>query len=209
MSGGVPERAVALLLDRPPATGGSPPGVDPAAFARALAEDVADLISDLPGMDAVVAYASDRLADAEAVRWPATPLVEVPAAGGPAAVFAALGERGYRQAAVVAPDAPDLPALMVAKPFSALAGAPVAAAPAEGGGLAVLASRLPPPTWLTGSGVDLDTEEAVRLLRAAAPEPGALVVTPSWRRLRRPADLASLDPALEGWEATRALLSGR
>jgi len=32
------ERAVALLLDRPPAVAGSPPGVDPTAFAHALAE---------------------------------------------------------------------------------------------------------------------------------------------------------------------------
>jgi hypothetical protein len=32
--------------------------------------------------------------------------------------------------------------------------------------------------------------------------------TPEWRRLRGPADLATLDPALEGWDATRALLGG-
>jgi hypothetical protein len=34
------------------------------------------------------------------------------------------------------------------------------------------------------------------------------VLTPSWRRLRSRADLAALDPDLEGWEATRALLTG-
>ncbi len=84
----------------------------------------------------------------------------------------------------------------------------MAAGPAEGGGLVVLASRLPVPPWLALSGVDLDTPDAVRRLRAAAPRRD-LVVTPRWRRLRTPADIASLDPGLEGWEATRALLSGR
>jgi hypothetical protein len=205
----VAERAVALLLDRPPATGGCPPGVDPAAFARALAEDVADLISDLPGVDPAVAHGPDRRADAAALSWPTTLLLEVPAAGGPLPALAALAERGYAQGAVVAPDAPDLPALMIAKPFSGLATASVAAAPADGGGLVVLASRLPMPGWLTGSGVDLDTVAAVQRLRAAAPHGRELVVTQGWRRLRSPADLASLDPGLEGWEATRTLLSGR
>jgi hypothetical protein len=48
----------------------------------------------------------------------------------------------------------------------------------------------------------------VARLRGAAPR-RALVVTPAWRRLRTPADLGGLDPGLEGWEATRALLSAR
>jgi hypothetical protein len=202
-------RAVAVLLDRPVATAASPPGVDPAAFAHALAEDVADLISELPGLDPAVGYSADRRADAVAVSWPTTLLLEVPPAAGPLAVLAALAERGYGQGAVVAPDVPDLPALMIAKPFSGLAGATVAAAPAEGGGLVVLASRLPVPPWLAGSGVDLDTPDAVRRLRAVVPGRGEFITTPRWRRLRTPADLAHLDPGLEGWEATRALLSGR
>ena len=201
--------AVALLLDRPPAIGGCPPGVDPDAFARALAEDVADLLSDLPGLDPVVAYSADRRLDAEAVCWPGTPLVELPGRAGPLTALAALAGRGYRQGAVVAPDAPDLPGLMIAKPFSGLATATVAAAPADGGGLVVLASRLPAPAWLAAAGVDLDTLDAVARLRAAAPGRRDLAVTQAWRRLRSPADLAFLDPGLEGWEATRALLSGR
>ena len=203
------ERAVALLLDRPAATAGCPPGIDAAAFAQALAEDVADLISDLPGLDPAVACSPDRRADAAAVSWPTTLLVEVPPAAGALAVLEALAERGYGQGAVVAPDAPDLPALMVAKPFSGLATASVAAAPADGGGLVVLASRLPVPGWLAASGVDLDTAAAVQRLRAAAPGRRDLVITQGWRRLRDPRDIASLDPGLEGWEATRALLSGR
>ncbi|HYT10976.1 MAG TPA: hypothetical protein VEL73_09995 [Mycobacteriales bacterium] len=201
-------RAVALLLAGPPAVGACPPGVAPDAFARALAEDVADLLTDLPGLDAVIAAAPDRVADAEDVVWPGTPVLELRSDTSPAGAFAALADRAYAEAAVVAPDAPDLPGLLVAKPFSALATATVAAAPAAGGGLVILASRLPVPDWLP-AGVDLETPDAVERLRAAAPRRRDLAVTPGWRRIRTPADVGGLDPGLEGWEATRALLSGR
>lgn len=208
----MPRRAVALLLTGPLAVGACPPGVAPESFAGALAEDVADLISDLPGLDPVVATDPARRGLAEAVTWPGTPVLEVAPGAGPLPVLAALAEMGYEQGAVVAPDAPDLPGLLMAKPFSGLAGTAVAAVPAEPAGTAVglvaLACRLPVPAWLAGLDVDLDTSDAVARLRAAAPR-RELVVTPAWRRLRVPADLAGLDPDLEGWEATRALLSGR
>lgn len=200
-------RAVVLLLTGPPAARACPPGVAPDAFARALAEDVADLLVELPGLEPVVAAAPDRVADAEDVVWPGTPVLETPF-GTPAEVFAALAARGYDEAAVVAADAPDLPGLLVAKPFSGLATAQAAAVPAEGGGLVVLAARLPVPDWLP-TDVDLDSADAVERLRAAAPRTRDLAVTPAWRRLRHRRDLALLDPDLEGWEATRALLSGR
>jgi hypothetical protein len=199
----VTRRAAVLLLAGPPAARACPPGVAPDAFARALAEDVADLLADLPGLDPVVAAAPDRVADAEDVVWPGTPVLETPA-GRPAEVFAALAARGYDEAAVVVADAPDLPGLIVAKPFAALATALVAAVPAAGGGLVALAARLPAPGWLPAD-VDLDEAYAVERLTAAAPT-GALTVTQGWRRLRGRADLAGLDPDLEGWEATRALL---
>jgi glycosyltransferase A (GT-A) superfamily protein (DUF2064 family) len=202
------DRAVAVLLDGPPASGGCPPGVDPDTFARALAEDVADQVGDLPGLDAAIAYSPERHADADAVRWPDTRLVSVADRGGPLAALAALAALGYREGAVVAPDAPDVPALMIAKPFSALTTAAVAAAPAEGGGLVVLATRLPAPPWLAAAAVDLDIADALARLRTAAPTPADLAITPGWRRLRHPRDIARLDPDLEGWEATRALLSG-
>jgi hypothetical protein len=69
-----------------------------------------------------------------------------------------------------------------------------------------VACRLPVPAWLPA--VDLDSASAADL-RAAAPRPGDVAVTPGWRRLRDPAALATLDPAVEGWETTRALLSAR
>ena len=198
-------RAAALLLSGPPAARACPPGIAPAEFARAMAEDVADLLADLPGLEPVVAAAPDRLADAGDVVWPGTPVLEV--AGRPVDVLTVLAEQGYDEAAVFAADVPDLPGLLVAKPFSALSTAPVAAAPADGGGLVALACRLPVPAWLPVD-VDLDEPYAVERLKAAAPSPGDVVLTPAWRRLRRREDLAALDPDLEGWEATRALLAG-
>jgi hypothetical protein len=125
----------------------------------------------------------------------------------PAEVFAALAVRGYAEAALVAADAPDLPGLLVAKPFSRLTGARVAAAPAAGGGLVVLAARLPAPGWLPAA-LTLDTPDAVERHRAAAPARRDLAVTQGWHRLRTPGDLAGLDPGLEGWETTRSLLGG-
>lgn len=198
-------RAAALLLTGPPADGACPPGIDPAEFARALAEDVLDLLAGLADVRAAIAFSAERKADAAAIRWPGTELVELSGAAGPLAVLIALGERGYDVGAVVAPDVPDLPGLLIAKPFSALSTALVSVLPADDG-IAVLASRLPPPPWLPDVG--LDSAEELARLRAVAPRRRDLRTTPAWHRLRAPADLARLDPELEGWEATRALLSG-
>ena len=84
----------------------------------------------------------------------------------------------------------------------------MAAVPADGGGLVVLAARLPAPGWLP-DGITLDTPDAVDRVRGAAPSRRDFAVAASWRRLRTPGDLARLDPGLEGWETTRALLAGR
>jgi hypothetical protein len=293
-----PRRAAALLLSGAPAVGGCPPGVEPGAFAQALAEDVADLITELPGLDPVIGYPPEQQAVAEAVSWPGTRLVPLPPGGAALALLTALGDLGYDEAALIAPDVPDLPGLLVAKVFSGLAGALVGIVPAlptgrldlppltripaaagsasrptgwpsgspdgspdepaggltdepvggltdepgsgltdepgsglTGGpagrptgavadgptgsadglteGLAVFGCRLPVPLWLQAGLADLDALDAVGRLRAAAPRRRDLVVAPAWRRLRAPADLAGLDPGLEGWEATRALLTGR
>ncbi|MBQ1015647.1 hypothetical protein KBX53_32925, partial [Micromonospora sp. M51] len=97
--------------------------------------------------------------------------------------------------------------LTVGKLLRPLTTRPVAVAPVEGGGPGLLgvASRLPAPEWLPT--LELDTATPAEA-RANAPRPGDVAVTAGWRRLRGPADLATLDPAFEGWEATRALLSG-
>ncbi|MGB2572246.1 hypothetical protein ACPFP2_27960 [Micromonospora citrea] len=182
----------------------SPPGIDPAGWRAALAEDVVDLLATLTEVETAVAVTPADRWLAEAVVWPGTAIHEVPE---PTvnAVLAAL--TGYDQAAVLAADAPDLPGLTLGKLLRPLSSRPVAVAPVEGGGRGLLgvAARLPVPDWFPA----LDLDAAVPAdVRRAAPAPGDVAVTPAWRRLRGPADLAALDPAVEGWETTRALLTG-
>ncbi|MGC5049868.1 hypothetical protein ACLQ2S_00205 [Micromonospora sp. DT48] len=185
----------------------APPGVDPTDWRTALAEDVVDLLAMLNEVDTAVAVTRADRWLADAVIWPQTAVYEVPEPT-PNAVFAALTTTDrYEQVAVVAGDAPDLPGLTVGKLLRPLSSRPVAVAPAEGGlpGLLGVAARLPVPSWLPPLDMDATVPAAIR---AAAPRPGDLAVTPSWHRLRGPADLARLDPALDGWEHTRSLLSG-
>ncbi|MGC3862005.1 hypothetical protein ACPSM1_17645 [Micromonospora chersina] len=183
----------------------TPPGIDPTRWRSALAEDVVDLLATLNEVETAVAVTPEDRRLADAVVWPGTAVHEVPEPTVDA-VFATL--TGYDQAAVVVADAPDVPGLTLGKLLRPLSSRPVAVAPVEGSGTGLLgvAARLPVPAWLPA--LDLDTAAPAEV-RAAAPRPGDVAVTAGWRRLRGPADLASLDPAFEGWEATRALLSGQ
>ncbi|MEV0713632.1 hypothetical protein [Asanoa sp. NPDC050611] len=184
----------------------APPGVDLGKWRHALAEDVVDLLATLNEVDpAIAAVPADRpLADA--VAWPSMQIYEVRATT-VNATFAAAAADGYDQAAVIAADAPDVPGLILGKLFRPLTTKTLAVAPAEGGtGLLGVASRLPAPDWLPD--VDLDADVAATAIRPHAPNPAEIATAPPWRRLRTPADLATLDPAVEGWDATRALLSG-
>jgi glycosyltransferase A (GT-A) superfamily protein (DUF2064 family) len=183
-----------------PETVEPPPGVDPDELRLALLEDTYEVVAGLDFVTPVLALTGPD-PGAEKITWPGTRVLHV---DGLEALLRALHELGAEQAAVVAHDAPDLPALLVGKLFRALGGGRVAVCPAEGGGLVALAARLPAPGWLAG--IDLDTPDATVRLRAAAATPGAVRSAPGWHRLRSPADLARLDPGLEGWENTRALL---
>ena len=215
----------------------TPPGIDPTRWRTALAEDVVDLLATLNEVETAVAVTPEDRWLAEAVVWPGTAVHEVPeptvnavfavlagtdrsaldragadragvdrAAPTDAADAATNAPKGYDQAAVVVADAPDLPGLTLGKLLRPLSSRPVAVAPVEGNGRGLLgvAARLPVPEWLPA--MDLDTA-APADVRAAAPRPGDVAVTAGWRRLRGPADLATLDPAFDGWDATRALLS--
>jgi hypothetical protein len=83
-----------------------------------------------------------------------------------------------------------------------------------------LAARLPAVPWLVAAlaggpapaagprAVGLDSPDALRGLRSAAPRSGMVHKGPGWHRLRAPDDVRLLDPGLEGWENTRALLEG-
>ncbi|PMR60377.1 hypothetical protein C1A38_14425 [Verrucosispora sp. ts21] len=222
----MPRRVVVALLAP---ISWTPPGIDPVHWRTALAEDVVDLLATLNEVDTAVAVTPADRWLADAVIWPGTSVYEVPEPT-PNAVFAALtsatapaggaglvggageeagGERPsgpYEQVAVIAGDAPDLPGLTIGKLLRPLTTRPLAVAPAEGGaGLLGVAAQLPVPPWLPPLDLDATVPATVR---AVAPRPGDLAVTPSWHRLRGPADLARLDPALGGWENTRALLSG-
>lgn len=183
----------------------APPGTDPAAWRTALAEDVVDLIATLSEVQPAIAVTPADRPLAEAVAWPGTPVYEI-SAGTVNAVLAAAAADGFDHAAVIAADAPDVPALILGKLLRPLASRTVAVAAAgpDGTGLFGIAARLPVPGWLPE--IDLDTTAAAAV-RAAAPRAAEVAVTAAWRRLRGPGDLVTLDPALEGWDATRALLS--
>lgn len=184
----------------------------PEELLRAMTEDVVEVVSGLAVVEPVLALRpSDPPGWADVV-WPGTPVLTV--AGGGLRVLAALaadgavGDAGGTHAAVVAGDAPDLPGLLLGKLFRALGSAEVAVCPAEGGGLVALAARLPTPRWLDPPLADLDAADVLHHLAAAAPTRRAVSVGPGWRRVRVRADLARLDHGLEGWEETRAVLSG-
>ncbi len=204
--------ALLVVADRDHGASSAPPGVAPRAYADALIEDVADVLHGLAGVDSLLVC---RPADSAAIRcmvWPDVPVIEV-AQPRVRSALALAQERGYQQAAVVAADIPDLPQLVLAKIFQALGGSPVVVAPAkDGGGAVALGVCLPVPAWLgapaAAAAVDLDRASLTEDLRAAAPDPALVAVTPGWHRLRAPADVHRLDPGLEGWERTRALLSG-
>ncbi|WP_213452581.1 hypothetical protein [Rhizomonospora bruguierae] len=195
-------RAVVALLHP---IGWHPPGVDPERWRHALAEDAVDLLNGLNEVTPAVAHAPGDGALAAAVTWPGTLRYPVPGATVTGALRAAAAD-GFDQAAVLAADAPDLPGLLVGKLLRPLTTRAVAVAPAlDGAGLLGVACRLPVPAWLPE--IDLDTAGAARI-RHAAPAPTDVVSTPGWRRLRGAAALAGLDPAVEGWDATRLLLGG-
>jgi hypothetical protein len=179
-----------------------PPGVEPDSWRRALAEDVVDLLATLAEVTPAVAVLAEDRALADALVWPGTRVYEVPALTS-GAIFEAAGRDGYEQAALLAPDAPDLPGMLVGKLLRPLSSRPVSVAPSGTGGLLGLAVRLPVPEWLPS----VDLEAAVEDLRKAAPQPGRVAMATGWHRLTGPDALNRLDPGLEGWEATRALLS--
>ncbi len=184
----------------------APPGADPAQWRRALADDIVDLLATLAEVEAALAVVEADRAFAASVAWPKMRVYVLPDLAVGTVLEAAAGD-GFDQAAIVAADAPDLPGMLIAKLLRPLTTRPLAAAPITGEpvGLLGIASRLPAPSWLPDT--DLETS-TVAAIRAAAPDPTEVIGTPGWHRLRIPAALARLDPDLDGWEQTRALLSG-
>ena len=176
-----------------------------AEWRAALAEDVVDLLARLAQAEPAIAAVAEDLGLAREIAWPGMPIYEV-ATATVRPVLEAAAKDGFDQAAVLAADAADVPGMILGKLLRPLSSKPVAVAPnSTGVGLMALAAHLPPPDWLIDC--DLDTATPMQL-RKTAPQPSDVESTPDWRRLRGPTDLATLDPALEGWETTRALLGG-
>jgi hypothetical protein len=181
-----------------------PPGVAAQAWRTALAEDVVDLLARLAQAEPAIAATPADRALAEQIAWPGMRIYDVPT-GTVLPVLHAAARDGFDQAAVVAADAADVPGMILGKLLRPLEKKAVAAAPSGPAGLLGVAARLPAPSWLADH--DLDTATPMSL-RKGAPQPSDVESTPDWHRLRGPADLAALDPALEGWENTRMLLGG-
>ena len=196
-------RVVVLVV---PAHGSwAPPGRDVEAWRLALAEDTYEVLAALDRVDVAVAVVGgDEAAVAEvgALTWPGTPVYAVDAnrpvlhaveLAGPAAAVVA-----------VSYDVPDLPGLLIGKLFRALSHADVAVTPASDGSLVAIGVNVPTADWVRDVGVGFDTE--LVSLESAKPRRHAVAVGPGWHRLRSAADIARLDPGLEGWDATRSLL---
>src|SRR4051812_30078983 len=100
----------------------APPGADPDEYRLALLEDTYGVAAGLEFATPVLPLTAPDPA-AEALTWPGTPILRV---AGPEELLRALHELGAEQAAVVAPDAPALPALLLGKLFRALGSGEVA-----------------------------------------------------------------------------------
>jgi hypothetical protein len=169
----------------------------------AMLEDVVDLVADMTLVQACLVVPEGSDPAMRDVVWPGMPVVDIVDRRVGSAV-AALADAGADEAAVVVPDAPDLPALLLGKLHSALTSAEVAVCPAADGRLVAVAARVPLAAWV--GDVTLDDADALDRLRTAVPRRAALHVGAGWHRVGGEDDARRLDPGLEGWEHTRALL---
>jgi hypothetical protein len=194
------KRRLAVVLARHGAASGAPPGIDPAAFAAACLADSYEVVAGLTDVQSGIAgppkarellWPGDRW-------WPAEIVVSD---------LATEVSREVDELVVIPADVPDLPALVLAKVFRALQRADIVIAPERGdSGCVAIGVSVPMAAWIP-SELDLDSNPLERL-QAAAPRRNRCAVAPDWHRLRTPTAVERLDPALEGWEETRALLSG-
>lgn len=195
-------RRLALVVAAHSAEPGAPPGIAAEAFAAACLADSYEVVSDLTDVSSGIVGAGRSLAE---LLWPGALLLNPgPSLSG---LVAEVQDR-YEEVVFVAADVPDLPGLVLAKVFRALQRADVCVAPERGGGgVVAFGVRAPWPDWVTID-VDLDANPLGELAELA-PVRGRLATAPDWHRMRTATAVDRLDPGLEGWEVTRALLSGR
>ena len=198
-----PDRRVVVLVVPPTGTW-APPGRSPEAWRLALAEDTYEVLASLDRVDVAIAVpggTESSLAEISALTWPNTPVFSVD----PTTPILAAAEAIGPAAAMVAVthDAPDLPGLLIGKLFRALSSADVAVCPAEDGTQVAIGLNLPPAAWVLPT---LDFGISMPELDEIKPRRLAVAIGPGWHRLRSAGDIARLDPGLEGWDATRAIL---
>jgi hypothetical protein len=204
------ERRVVVLVV--PAQGTwAPPGRSSAAWRLALAEDTYEVLAALDRVDVAVAVVTSSSAtdtsdpavtEIADLTWPGTPVYAV---GPDRPVLDAVELAGPAAAVVaVSHDVPDLPGLLIGKLFRALSTADIAITPAEDGTLAAIGVNLPTAPWVAAAAPTFDTP--LSELESHKPRRHAVAIGPGWHRLRSSADIARLDPGLEGWDATRSLL---
>jgi hypothetical protein len=202
MSTTEPPRRLALVLAGHHAGPGAPPGVDPAEFAQSCLADTYEVLADLVGIGSGIVGPPES---AELL-WPGGVLLP----DQPIREIAAQVAADYDELVLVPADLPDLPGLVLAKMYKVLHRVDVTISPERGGpGCAAIGLSLPLAGWIPD--LDLDLDPFDRLL-SLAPSPvggrSRCVRSPDWHRLRTPDAVHRLDPGLEGWEQTRALLSG-
>jgi hypothetical protein len=194
-------RRLALVVASFSAATGAPPGIDPQAFASACLADTYEVLADLDGVSSGIIGSGSEVSD---LLWPGSVLLH------PTQLLrdaVTTDPKTWDEVVFVPADVPDLPGLVIAKLFKALQHADVCLAPERGGGgLVAFAARWPWPSWAEIE-LDLDVNPSAELAERA-PRRSRLATGPSWHRMRTPASVNRLDPGLEGWEQTRALLSG-
>jgi hypothetical protein len=197
---GATRRRVAVVLARYDASSAAPDGVDPEAFAAACLLDSYEVVADLIGVRSGIAGP----ASVAELLWPGA--LHLPVDITVPTLARQLSEDAD-ELVVLPADLPDLPGLVLAKLFKVLHRTDIGIAPEHSGnGCAAIGVALPIADWIPEDAFDLDHNPFTRL-SALAPRRSRCTLTPTWHRLRTPADLARLDQGLEGWEETRALLA--
>lgn len=195
-------RRVAMVLAELGARAATPPGIDPDAFAQACLADSYELLADLAEVRSGIVGDSPAI---EALLWPDA--VHLPSFGSLRTLAEALSAEAD-ELVIIPAAVPDLPGLVIAKVFKALNRSDACIAPERGAedGWVAFGLRLPWPDWLPDE-LDLAADLHDQL-KVRAPRRTSLAIGPDWHRMRTPASVHRLDPGLEGWDLTRALLSG-
>jgi hypothetical protein len=196
-----PSRRLALVHAGHGAGAAAPAGVDKDAFAWACLADCYEVVADLVGVGSGIA-GPPQVAD---LLW----LGGWHLPDGLSVLELARRVAGRAdELVVVTADVPDLPGLVLAKIFRVLHRVDVAVAPQLNGvGCVAVGVSLPVADWLTEDLLDLDRSPVAQLPSDRAGR-SRWTLAPGWHRLQSTEDLARLDPGLEGWEQTRALLAG-